>query len=246
MALVIATAYALPPPDKYDIPLASSGQQIIQQDKYIDANNVLMFVSNVGSFSYDRTAVFGKNDGFYYPYSGIDNIINGTSNRTVCFAAGLWFAGINSSTGDTLVSAADYSTDYWPGPINGGTFIPGADTDSLYRVYKIYSDSMASNPNQDYLDWPSSQGAPVGSSGNPLLTGKQTLWSVYNDANSAVHNNDASSSIGLEIEVQHTVWADKYVEISTEDFSIYSKYKLINKSGNTYNGFFISLWFDPD
>ena len=246
VALVIATAYALPTPDKNDLPLASSGQQIIQQDQWIDANNVLMFVSNVGSFSYDRTAVFGKNDGFYYPYSGIDNIINGTSNQTVCFAAGLWFGGVDSATGDTLISASEYGSDYWPGPMSGGTFIPDADIDSLYRVYKIYSDSMSSNPNQDYLDWPSSMGAPVDNLGNPLLTGKQTLWSVYNDANSAVHLNDASSSIGLGIEVQHTVWADKYVEISTEDFSIYSKYILINKSSNTYNDFFISLWFDPD
>ncbi len=90
----------------------------------------------------------------------------------------------------------------------GGTFIADADIDSLYRVYKIYSDSMSSNPNQDYLDWPSSMGAPVDSLGNPLLTGKQTLWSVYNDANSAVHLNDASSAVGLGIEVQHTVWAD--------------------------------------
>ena len=208
MALIIATAYAVPTPDKYDLPLASSGQQIIQQDQWIDANSVLMFVSNVGSFSYDRTAVFGKNDGFYYPYSGIDNIINGTSNRTVCFAAGLWFGGVDSATGDTLISASEYGSDYWPGPMSGGTFIPGADTDSLYRVYKIYTYSMSSNPNQDYLDWPSSMGAPVDSLGNPLLTGKQTLWSVYNDANSAVHINDASSAVGLGIEVQPTVWAD--------------------------------------
>ncbi len=36
------------------------------------------------------------------------------------------------------------------------------------------------------------------------------------------------------------------VTAGAEDLSVYSKYKLINKSGNTYNGFFISLWFDPD
>ncbi|MCH7948228.1 MAG: hypothetical protein IIC66_10570 [candidate division Zixibacteria bacterium] len=36
------------------------------------------------------------------------------------------------------------------------------------------------------------------------------------------------------------------VTAGAEDLSVYSKYKLINNSGNTYNGFFISLWFDPD
>ncbi len=64
MALIIATAYALPTPDKNDLPLASSGRQIIQQDKYIDANNVLMFVTNVGSFSWDRAGMLSKSDGF--------------------------------------------------------------------------------------------------------------------------------------------------------------------------------------
>ncbi|MCH8027454.1 MAG: dockerin type I repeat-containing protein, partial [candidate division Zixibacteria bacterium] len=36
------------------------------------------------------------------------------------------------------------------------------------------------------------------------------------------------------------------IEIGPEAVSIYSKYILINKSSNTYNNFFISLWFDPD
>jgi len=160
MALIIAGAYALPSPDKSDVPLASSSQQILHIDQWIDANNVLMFVTNKGSFSYDQFGTLGKNDGFYYPYYGVDNIQNGTASNSLCFAAGLWIAGVNSSTGDTLVSVSEYSDDYWPGPMVGGTFIANADTDSLYRVYKIYSDSMASNPNQDYLDWPSSMGAP--------------------------------------------------------------------------------------
>jgi len=36
------------------------------------------------------------------------------------------------------------------------------------------------------------------------------------------------------------------ITIGPEALSIYSKYKLINKSSNTYNDFLISLWFDPD
>ncbi len=208
LTVLSVVAYALPSPDKYDVPLASSSQQIIQQDKYIDANNVLMIVSNIGFFSYDRNPVFGKNDGLYYPYFGTEDIQNGTATNTLCFAAGLWFAGVNSSTGDTLVSVAEYASNFWPGPMVGGTFIADADTDSLYRVYKIYSDSLASNPNQDYLEWPASMGAPVDSSGNPLSLGKQTLWSVYNDAKSVNRDYDPSSAIGLGIEVQHTVWAN--------------------------------------
>jgi hypothetical protein len=208
LAVGVVSVDPLPSAEKLLETNAASGQQIIQSDKWIDANNVLMFVDNTGAFAYDRYRVSGYFTGFYYPYYGFDNIINGTSNRYVCFAAGLWFGGVDSATGDTVISVSDYSSDYWPGPMSGGTYISGADTDSLYRVYKIYSDSMSSNPNQDYLDWPVSQGAPVDSSGNPLLRGKQTLWTIFNDANSAVRTNDGSSAIGLGVEVQHTVWAD--------------------------------------
>ncbi|MCH7691502.1 MAG: hypothetical protein IIA17_10725, partial [candidate division Zixibacteria bacterium] len=36
------------------------------------------------------------------------------------------------------------------------------------------------------------------------------------------------------------------ITAGAEDLSVYLKYKLINKSGNNYEGFFISMWFDPD
>ena len=197
-------AYSLPPTNAVS---NNDKTRILDTDSYIDANNVLMFVTNKGSFAYDQGGYFGKSDGFYYPYFGIENIQNGTAGNTVCFAAGIWIAGVDSATGDTLVSVSEYSDDYFPGTMVNGTFVPNADIDPQYRVYKLFADSQVSNPNQDYLEWPVGQGAPVDSTDNPRLFGEQTLWSVFNDANPSRHFNDAASDVGLGIEIQHTVWA---------------------------------------
>jgi len=202
--LIADFAYALPPSDSVNRAVNS---RIRDTDSYIDGNRLLMFVTNKGSFAYDQGAIFGKSDGLYFPYLGIDNILNGTAKKTVCFAAGVWIAGVDSATGDTLVSVAEYGDDYFPGPMVNGTFIPSADIDPQYRVFKLYADSQASNPNQDYLEWPSAQGAPVDNAGNPQLVGDQTLWSVFNDANASAHINDAGSDVGLGVEIQNTVWA---------------------------------------
>ncbi|MCH7690784.1 MAG: hypothetical protein IIA17_07045, partial [candidate division Zixibacteria bacterium] len=198
---------SLPPVGQNAMEQNDSNEKIYDTQTWIDANKVLMFVTNKGSFAYDQGGIFGKNDGFYYPFLSLNDIQNGIATNTVCFAAGIWIAGVNASTGDTLVTVAEYSDDYYPGPMSGGTYIPGADTDPAYRVYKLYNDSLSLNPNQDYLDWPVSQGAPLDSLGSPEILGDQTLWTVFNDANNLSHTNDASSVLGLGVEIQHTSWA---------------------------------------
>jgi hypothetical protein len=181
--------------------------RILDTDSYIDANRVLMFVTNKGSIAYDQGATLGKSDGFYYPYLGLPYLQNGTLRNSVIFAGGIWIGGVDIATGDTLISVAEYSDDFYPGPMINGTYIPNANTLPQYRVFKLYADSQLLNPNQDYLNWPDGQGAPVDENGNPKLLGDQTLWSVFNDAYPNSHINDASSNIGMGIEVQHTAWA---------------------------------------
>jgi len=205
-AILLSTSSTFPLPPSGSVN-NNENNRILDVDSYVDANWVLMFVTNKGSFANDQAAMFGKFDGFYYPYLGVDNVLDGTVNNSVCFAAGIWIGGVDSATGDTLVSVADYSDDYFPGPMVSGTYVPNANILPQYRVYKLYADSQASNPNQDYLEWPVSQGAPHDGGGIPRVFGGQTLWSVFNDANLSSHSNDASSDAGLGIEIQHTVWA---------------------------------------
>lgn len=206
VSFIATTIFALPPEGTY-INDTSNSERSIDLGTYIDANNILMFVTNRGSIAYDQGAILGKNDGFYYPFTTINDLENGLYRNTAIFAAGLWIGGVEASTGNILISVAEYSDDFYPGKMIGGTYDPNGESDPVYRVYKIYSDSMAGNPNQDYNEWPVSQGAPVDAWGNPLIIGDQTLWSVYNDANSANHLNDASTAVGMGIEVQQSVWA---------------------------------------
>lgn len=221
-----------------------SSTMILDDENWVNANSILMFSSNVGWFAYDQGIVFDKYDGFYWPFTTIDDIVNGINSSTMVYAAGIWVGGVDSTTGDTLVSAASYGTDFWPGPMSGGSYIPGAETDPSYRVFKLYSDSLQSNPNTDYLEWPVNQGAPLDGTGKPKLIGSQTLWTVFNDAKYDSRQSFLGSDSGLSIEIQVTTWAMDTT--GPEGMSVYSKYKLINKGPKLLKNFFISLWLDPD
>src|SRR3990172_2493633 len=49
--------------------------------KYLRSGELLMFVTNDGSFAYDRTELLGKYGGLHYPWD---------CAKTVVYAAGLW------------------------------------------------------------------------------------------------------------------------------------------------------------
>ncbi len=211
---------------------------------WIDANQILMFVTNKGSIAYDQGGQLGKNDGLYFPFTGLANIADGSNTTSVIFASGIWVGAIEVSSGDTLITVAEYSDDYYPGPMVGGTFDPNSATDPADRVYKLYSDSLADNPNQDYLDWPVADGAPVDSNGSPMMLGDQMLWSVYNDANPATHVNDASSTLGLGVEIRQTTFA--FAREGALANIVFVKYQIFNKGGKDLTNMFVSLWADPD
>ncbi|HVP07515.1 MAG TPA: T9SS type A sorting domain-containing protein [Candidatus Acidoferrum sp.] len=214
---------------------------IIDYQHYIDANSILMIVSNVGLGANDYAGLFGHGYGMYYPFVDVQNIQNGTEIKSPLYSFSLWIGG--EVGGVPHVAIADFASEYWPGPIRAGSYNPEADTMSAYRVYRLYADSLASNPNRDYLEWPDSLGAPVTSSGKPRLTGSQTLWSVYNDANPARHTLIAGSSAPLGVEVRQTTWATNAVG---QERLIYIEYDLFNRSSLTISNFYIGAYYDPD
>ncbi len=181
-----------------------SGDKSIDNSTYINANNILMFVTNHGNFGRDLSDVFGYGAGTFYPYISIDAIESGQQDSYVLYAAGIWVGGLVN--GEVRATIAEYSDEYVPGPMIDGTYSP--DNPS-YHVYKIYSDSLGSNPNNSYLNWPADQGAPVLPDGSPKTFGDQTLWSVFNDANPSQHHNNAGSTAPLGIEVRQTVWGSR-------------------------------------
>lgn len=178
----------------------------IDNTTYIDANKVLMFVTNHGNFGRDLSGVFGYDYGTWFPYSGnLDDIvynIGGFGEKSPIYAAGLWIGGkVNN---EIRLAISEFDSEYGPGPMENGTFTPDS---WRYKVYKLYVDSLQSNPNDDYLNWPVDQGAPVDELGRPLMRGDQMLWSVFNDADPSKHTNNSAHTAPLGIEIQQTVWA---------------------------------------
>jgi hypothetical protein len=237
--LLVLPAVAAPPSKRATHRAATS----IVTDKYINANKILMYINNEANFAYDAAQEFGKYDGLYYPYSNVEDILNGANDKTVIYDAGIWMGAIDSTTSDTLLAVAEYSTEYVPGSY-GGT-----PSDPAFRIYKLYADSMATgSQNADYLNWPISQGAPfvVDSLGDtiPALTGDQMAWMVFNDGDVAQHSNDAGSTLPLGVEVQQATFA-----FNREDAMgniVFIKYKIINKGGKYLKNMYVSLWADPD
>ena len=187
-------------------------------------NNLDMFVTNFGSFAYD---IMTSNGGLIYP--------KGTTHTAV-FAAGIWVGA--RVGGQPRVAVAEYGMEYVPGYMVNGTFLP--DTPE-FRNYTIVRGNTTS---PDYLNWPVWQGAPLGPDGTPLLLGDMTTWSVFNDADPALHGAFAGRSAPLGIEVQQTTFA--FDRSGPLGHAIFFKFKILNKGENTLEDAHVSIWSDPD
>lgn len=206
---------------------------------FINANKILMFVTNHGNFGRDLADYFGNDYGTYFPYTTEEAISSGEDTRSPYYAGGLWIGAVDSAAGDTLTTISEYSSEYAPGPMLGGTFMPD---DPAFKVYKLYKDSVGDNANQDYLDWPVDQGAPVDGQGNPDMIGDQMCWSVFNDADPDMHTNMSTAPLGLE--VKQLAFA-----FNREDplgNVVFIRYRIYNKGAKILKDCFFSIWSDPD
>lgn len=196
----------------------------------MDANNLDLFVTNHGSFGWDLST---GNSGLRYP--------KGTT-QTALFAAGMW---VGAQVNDTIrTCVAEYSQEYTPGPMLGGTF---QVDQSAFKNYRLEAGNTTSDDylNWPYLDPPAGQGAPRDSALNPLLLGDVTLWSVYNDADPGEHSNgSAGRTKPLGLEIQQTTFA--YNRGGALGNIIFIKFRIINKGGNRLDSTYISIWSDPD
>lgn len=197
---------------------------IIDNDDRMDANNLDMVVTNHGSIAFD---LLMGNAGLVYPKA---------TTHTVVFAGGIWIAA--SVGGQLRAAIGEYSQEFVPGPMLGGTFQPDQPAFRNYRVER------GGAGYSDYLLYAVPQGAPVDAQGDPLLYGDVTIWSVFNDADPGLHTNDAGGTDPLGVEVQQTVFA--FNRAGPLGNVIFVKWKLMNKGGNTLQDAYVSVWSDPD
>jgi len=236
IGLLALSTFALP---RQDFDGNNVGARLTDNSTFIDANNILMFVTNHGNFGRDLSGYFGYYYGTFFPFSDTALISNGSQTSSPLYASGLWTGGMVGS--DIRLAIAEYDDEYVSGPMSGGIFMPD---NPAFRVYKLYADSLGDNPNADYLDWPADQGAPVDGGGDPIMSGDQMLWAVYNDADPDQHENDAAMTLPLGLEVRHTTFA--YNRGDMYDNVIFFKLQIFNKGGNTIDSCYFSLWADPD
>ena len=201
---------------------------VVDTGTRIEANRIAMFVTNIGSFAFDLGA---GNSGLEFP--------KGTGNTAV-FAAGLWLGA--QVGGSTRVTVAEYSQEFVPGPMAGGTFLPDSPQ---YRVYRVTREDTTG-----WADWVANAaplGAPVVDVGGvlqPGIIGDETLWAVFNDADPGAHSNDAGASPPLGVEVQLTAFA--FNRTGALGNTVFLKYIIINKGVNTLDSMYASIWSDPD
>lgn len=252
MILLTASIAIAAPPAGYS-PAASTLD--LDENARIDVNNLEMVVTNEGSFS--RDIAHGGSSGLFYP--------RGTT-KTVVYAAGLWVGGrVYNPEVDSLeirATVAEYTYEYGPGYLTGCVggeigFYDGTN-DGAYRVYKINkgdsSDPANFSYNEDYAEWPLSQGAPyidVDGDGaptpgvdTPRLFGDQTLFSVYHDGDELQHVNDAGGPPPLGLEVQHTTFA--FNRNDPLGNVVFFMLKFVNKGCDTIEDTYASIWSDPD
>ncbi len=246
MVLLLALNSVSMPPSGPTAKLAKqSATATIDNTSYIDVNNILMFVTNHGNFCRDLSDLFGYDAGTFFPYVDTSQISSGALATYALYASGLWIGGRDSATSDVHVTVAEYSDEYVPG---NWVQVNGYDDDPSYRVYKLYRDSLAANPNTDYLEWPYDQGAPWDTTADgdmiPAFVGDQMLWSVYHDGDSSAHTNNNGETDPMDIEIRQTTFGfDRQGSLGN---IVFVKFQVFNKGSHTFDSTFISLWSDPD
>lgn len=213
--------------------------------KYININNVLMWIASNGEGSHDpRTG----GNGFYWS-EGYN------SWKSAIFRDGLIFgAKVN---GEIRVNGNIFRQGLQPGYIIDSIAVHPMDFNYIWKIRKnwesVPEDSLREKFENDYNSWPAEFGAPwhdINNDGEfskgidkPLFYGDEQLFYIANDLNAVqTAYTYGSSPIGLEFQVL------TYAFDSTNflDDVVFKRYLIINKSGEHIEEMLLSYWADND
>lgn len=198
----------------------------------LDAGNMLLFVSNDGSFAYDPNQTREGNSGLYYPKNSYKWVMSG---------GGIWVAG---KVGDQ-----------WRVTISGGgsEFVSGPAYHRRVSVdpFPVYLINRNENHalNDDYRNWPVTLGAPVNAVGQPLISGAQALFTLFNDTDSAAHKFKISGTppLGVEVKLYAYTYDNIYQTLDTTISQVvFLDYTVTNQSQETIDSCIVSIYADPD
>ncbi len=223
----------------------------------LNINNISTWIYNTGDSDIDPNG----NSGLIFPKG---------SNKAAVFESGfVWGATIN---GEKRVGGSTYSQGLLPGSIlpNGQREV--GQTGDNVRIFRVRPDwkegDMSAEVNdgegteaairaqyeKDWNAWPVANGAPFEDvDGNGVYNkdvdipgfpgSNQTVFFVANDLDSATCQSLYGSD-PMGIEMQATFWA--YKSSSALGNTFFRKYVIINKSADTFEDMYVSMWSDPD
>ncbi|MFH1700792.1 MAG: dockerin type I repeat-containing protein [Candidatus Zixiibacteriota bacterium] len=227
--LILSQSLFAAPPEELNKNRDPWALMTVDNTSYIHSNYIFMFVTNHGNFGRDLDGEFwirGHGPGTFFPYRTKNDIFFALPAKSPLYAAGLWIGG--KVNGEIRIAGSEYVSEYVPGPMENGTFQSDRPE---FHVYKLHRDSLSDNPNDDYLNWPTNQGAPVNANGEPIVLGDQLLWTVFNDADPAQHIGvDGGETLPLGVEIHQKVWS---IYQEGADIDIYSPNISITQLGNS-------------
>lgn len=219
----------------------------------LNINNVRATIRSNASHFWDNTDNFG---GYEIP--------KGTG-KVSAFSNSVWFGGTDDANNKYVAGNTDLQdgTDFFTGPLNdtGGTTYN--DCLSWDRVFSVYGEEILNHKNRntqnyniykwpgDYAPYydtnadgiydPSKGDYPIFDYYHPnLLPGQMAFW-IFNDVGASKTNSH--SKFSFKIEVHAMAYAFKSEKNAINNSTFY-KYKIINKSNNTYYNFKFAYYSD--
>lgn len=215
--------------------LKSRSNYINSDIKKLDANTISSSFKNDGGFNSKNAS---DSSGFEWPKN---------SGKFARFKSGLWIgARVN---GLTRLAVAEYNTEFYPGYTENTQ--PKGRNDTNYRIYKL----TYGQPGTDRLLWPNSvlgnsnQGAPVyfdssSSVWKALDFGSQTMFCLFTDSYPESHLSYYAGTLPLKADVSQLSFSlDVNGPLGN---TIFTQHTIINRSSETWNDVYLTLWSDDD
>src|SRR5262249_2092602 len=115
-----------------DPPSSTASTNSTDFSQSIDANTLVMRLTNVGAFAYDLADTLAAH-GLLFPKP---------STHGVVFASGLWLGA--TVGGATRMAVSEYLTEFRPGTAAGGIpELPGASALKVYKLLRTYPSTIA-------------------------------------------------------------------------------------------------------
>lgn len=227
--------------------------------KQIDINSVVATIHNVGPL-------------FWNGNEGIFSVPKETGKRTI-FAASAWIGGLSNN--QLYLNAETYrqnGKDLQQGPVlstytmdtkhywNRVWSVKKSDI-ATFRINIQNNEDVSGMEYKDILEWPAKGNVKAGdttrgyapfvdvnSNGKydpltgdyPLIKGDMCLYSVMNDD---ITSHTESGGAPMKVEIHRTTYAYKEEMLSKV---LFVDYKVINRSGRTYDSLLFSSWIDFD